>query len=85
MKKQYKSPELLVERFELTQHLASCGISLNAIEIACVLNSASATPEMKDLAIQGYFAEGCPRQPVIGPDNYASFCYVTASGLTFGS
>lgn len=85
MKKPYTSPVLLVERFELTQHIASCGIAINAIDVGCVLNSASATPEMKDLAIAGYFAEGCPRQPVIGPDQYATFCYVTATGLTFTS
>lgn len=85
MKKQYKSPELLVERFELTQHLANCGISINAAEIACVLGASGATPEMKDLAIQGYFSAGCPRVPIAGEGVYATFCYVTASGLAFGS
>lgn len=84
MKKMYRKPQLLVERFELTQHLASCAISINAVDIGCVLNSQQATFEMKDLAIQGYFAAGCPRQPVAGAP-YITFCYLTADGLAFGS
>lgn len=84
MKKTYRKPQLLVERFELTQHLASCAISINATDIGCVLTSRDATPEMKDLAIQGFFAEGCPRQPIAGAP-YITFCYLTADGLAFGS
>lgn len=84
MKKSYDKPRLLVERFELTQHLSSCGISLNSTDTACIINSPAATPEMKDLAIQGYFSAGCPRQPVVG-FVYDTFCYLTASGLAFGS
>lgn len=84
MKKSYQKPQLLVERFELTQHLSSCGISLNSTDIGCVIQSPAATPEMKDLAIQGYFADGCPRQPIGGME-YDTFCYLTASGLAFGS
>lgn len=84
MKKSYRKPLLLVERFELTQHLSSCGISLNHSDIGCVINSPAATPEMKDLAIQGFFAEGCPRRLIPGVE-YDTFCYLTASGLAFGS
>lgn len=84
MKKIYRKPQILVERFELTQNLANCAISINAQDIGCVLNSSQATPEMKDLAIQGYFAAGCIRQPVAGAP-YITFCYLTADGLAFGS
>lgn len=84
MKKIYRSPKLLVERFELTQHIANCAISINSMDIACVLNSSQATPEMKDLAIQGYFALDCIRQPIAGAP-YITFCYLTADGLAFGS
>lgn len=84
MKKTYHAPQLLVERFELTQHLANCAISINAQDIGCVMNSKDATSEMKDLAIQGYFALGCVRQPVAGAP-YITFCYLTADGLAFGS
>ena len=84
MKKAYRSPQILVERFELTQHLASCAISINAQDIGCVLGSSDATAEMKDLAIQGYFAMDCIRQPIAGAP-YITFCYLTADGLAFGS
>lgn len=85
MKKNYQAPKLLVECFSLTQHLASCGISINSTGISCVISSPAATNEMRDLAIQGYFADSCPRAPIAGPGEYDSFCYVTASGLAFGS
>ncbi len=84
MKKCYRKPQILVERFELTQHVANCAISINAQDIGCVLNSSQATPEMKDLAIQGYFSLGCFRQPIAGAP-YITFCYLTADGLAFGS
>lgn len=84
MKKTYRSPVILVERFELTQNLANCAISINAQDIGCVINSSEATPEMKDLAIQGYFAMNCIRQPIAGAP-YITFCYLTADGLAFGS
>lgn len=84
MKKTYRSPRILVERFELTQNLANCAISINALDIGCVLGSSDATPEMKDLAIQGYFAADCSRQPIAGAP-YITFCYLTADGLAFGS
>lgn len=84
MKKTYRSPVILVERFELTQNLANCAISINAQDIGCVINSPEATPEMKDLAIQGYFAMNCIRQPIAGAP-YITFCYLTADGLAFGS
>lgn len=87
MKRKYSAPDLLVERFELTQHLTNCGITIDSQDVACVISSPNATPEMKDLALYGYFAGNgsCMREPVPGDDRYISFCYVTASGIAFGS
>lgn len=87
MRKKYESPRVAVERFTLTQHLASCsGIRINSTGIECVLRDSDATPGMTDLAYRGYFMDttGCEERPV-GMDNYDGVCYNTSSNMAFTS
>lgn len=67
--KKYTKPVLIVERFELTQHIASCGtFKINLMGVQCVLNAKDIPSEMKDLAMVGFFTSdgGCPRQATDG-------------------
>ena len=70
MKKKYERPVIEMERFQLTQQISSCGaIRINLANAECVLESASATDEMKNLAHVGFFMDGCKLQATGMEDN----------------
>ncbi len=81
--KKYTKPMLAVERFELTQHIASCGsIKINSLGIDCILSASDAPSELKDLALVGFFMRdgGCPRQATDG-----AICINTSANMAFTS
>lgn len=83
MKKPYQKPQLLVECFELTSVIASCGTTqIHFVDQGCILSSPDATDQMKDLANFGFFAGGtCTSLP---PDDVA-YCYHTNVNMVFTS
>lgn len=83
-KKQYSKPVMLVERFELTQMLSSCGTLIGHNSNTCVLEDADATNRLKSFAFQGYFLGGCPEY-WYGDDNIDGICFHVSSNLMFTS
>lgn len=85
MRKKYQKPKILLEHFELTQQIASCGgIKINFNNAACVLNAPGATNQMKDLAMIGFFSgyeNGCA---MVASDGYA-VCFHTNVNMVFTS
>ena len=85
MKKPYGSPKIAIERFVLTQHLASCyGIKISLLDMGCVLNDPDAPPFMKDMAAFGVFMDGCAAPPT-GMDQEDGVCYNTSVLMAFSS
>ena len=88
MQKKSAKPAILVERFELSQSLASCsGIKISSLDADCVVNDPDSwsTP-MFDLALSGNFMPNtsCVLPPV---DNDADdgICYFTSVNMAFTS
>lgn len=77
MKKKYERPVIEMERFQLTQQISSCGaIRINLTDAQCVLESATATEEMKRLAHAGFFMDGCHLIPT-DMDDLDGICVMT--------
>ena len=75
---------MLVERFELTQMLSSCGILIGHSDSACVLNDADTPPRLKNFAMAGVFLGGCSYYWA-GDEVYDGICFHTYSNLMFSS
>lgn len=83
-KKQYTKPELLLERFALTQMLSTCGTLIGLNDSDCVLNDMHATPALKDFALDGWFLGGC-QEYWEGDDVFDGICFHVSSNLMFSS
>ena len=85
MKKQYKSPVIEIESFQITQQISSCGaMKINLTNAECVLASKTATEEMRRLALTGCFLDGCVL-PVHGMDVGDGYCVMTNVNVAFSS
>ena len=77
---------LAVERYELTQTVATCATKIGFLDSQCVENDPDATPQMKDFAHSGLFtAEGNCSQYALGMDGLDKFCYHTNINAAFNS
>lgn len=92
MKKIYTKPMLAVERYELTQTVATCtGMKIGFFDSQCVKNDPDAPDLMKDLAYSGFFASstvsakrGCDMVGT-GMEEYDGICYHTSVNAAFTS
>ena len=85
MKKPYISPTIEMESFMLNQQIASCPvIKISLTDSACVLNDPDSTHHMKNLAMAGFFFEGCIAPPE-GMSSEDGICYHTNMNLAFTS
>lgn len=85
MKKQYERPVIEMESFQITQQISSCGsMKINLTNGECVLKSNFATPEMRRLAIAGFFVDGCDLA-VTGMDVGDGYCVMTNVNVAFSS
>ena len=81
--KTYTKPIVLVERFSLSETLASCNTyRVNLKDAQCILDS-GCPDEWKVLAMTGYFMDGYCR-PGMQPDEGA-VCYITSANMAFTS
>lgn len=80
-------PLVAVERYELTQAIASCATKIGFLDSDCVKKDPDATPQMKDLAWTGWFHDGgCASDKVAtGTDPYDGMCYHTNANAAFNS
>lgn len=86
MKKEYVTPEIAIEHYEVTQAIASCATKIGFLSSECVKNDPDATNQMKNLAWSGFFtdADHCDDYPQ-GMDEYDSICYHTNASAAFSS
>lgn len=87
MKKQYVSPVITVEHYELTQTIAACTLKIGANGTsACVIADPDATNEMKSLAkYDGYFASCADSSLQVGDEIGDGICYHTNANAAFNS
>ena len=85
MKKVYKKPWVVLERFEISQRLSSCSLSIGFNDVACVLNDDDSTFMMKDLALRGFFnGDACLKHPD-GMEIDDGICYHISVNQAFSS
>lgn len=85
MKKPYITPTIEMESFMLNQQIASCPvIKISFMDKDCVLNDPDSTRQMKDMAMAGFFFDGCMAMPS-GMDSDDGICYHTNINLAFTS
>ena len=85
MKRNYVTPAIAVEHYNLTQSIAACNIKINSLDEACVLNDSDSTEQMRALAYSNMlFADLCAKQAQ-GMDGEDGICYHTNISSTFVS
>ena len=85
MKRTYQKPELFAERFELTQTLSSCNVLIGFHDQKCVLGDVDSTPNMKMVAVRGYFAEMACEFTMTDKDSTDGLCYHISVNMVFSS
>lgn len=80
--KKYEKPAVLVERFSLSETLASCNTyRVNFKSDQCILDS-DCPKEWKELAMNFYFMDGY----CVGPQpDEGAVCYITSANMAFTS
>ena len=86
LKKVYEKPMMAVERYSLTQTIATCAQKIGFVNSQCVINDEDATREMKSMAVNNWFIQegGCKMYP-IGMDDEDGICYHTNANAFFTS
>lgn len=87
MKRNYVTPVIAVEHYNLTQSIAACITKINIMTRDCVLNDSDATRGMQDLARDwGYFMDttGCG-ELAFGMSDQDGTCYHTNANAAFTS
>ncbi len=85
MKRTYVKPELLVERFALTQTLSNCSVLIGFHDQKCVLGDVDSTAGMKMIAVRGYFAPDACERMVTDADATDGMCYHISVNMVFSS
>lgn len=86
MKIPYEKPAIAIERYELTQAIASCAVKIGFSTSDCVKNDPDAPPAMRDFAKQGFFVDTINCVKVAESYSYEDgICYHTSASLTFNS
>lgn len=85
MKIPYEKPMMAIERYELTQTIASCATKIGFLDSDCVKNDPDATNQMKDLAWSGFFTDGNCDAFAQDMDGFDSICYHTNASAAFSS
>lgn len=86
MKRNYVTPMIAVEHYDLTQSIAACVVKINIKSSDCVLNDPDGEGHMADMAEIGWFAAGhCIDEWTIDMDSNNGVCYHTNTNQTFAS
>lgn len=87
MKKIYTTPMIAIERYELTQSIATCITKIGFISSECVQKDPDAPDEMKDYAWDGYFVDTTVCDNFISEDmdGADTICYHTSANAAFNS
>ena len=85
MKMPYEKPMMAIERYELTQSIATCELKIGFWDSQCVMKDPDATNSLKSLAYAGTFIEGYCNEPYTDGDNTDGLCYHTNVTIAFNS
>ena len=85
MKKVYTTPTVVIERYELTQTIASCATKIGFVSSECVLKDKDSTDTMESMALYGWFTNGACDYAVSGTDGEDGLCYHTSANASFNS
>lgn len=88
MKRNYVTPVIVMETFNVTQSIAACGTKFNFLNRECVLKDSDATKNMMSFAYWGYFMENhCDNSyfEVGTGEQEDGFCYHTNANAAFNS
>ena len=84
MKMPYEKPMMAIERYELTQSIASCDLKIGYSDSQCVIKDAEATNGMKQLAYSDqWFSDGCTNQVTFDMVDENGTCYHTNANAAF--
>ena len=90
MKKNYQSPKVIMELFDVTNQTGSCSaIQISSTDAMCVIRDPDSTPGMVDFAFYGGFLteQSCQIPvPDLDPENGGDgLCYHTSVAMAFTS
>lgn len=86
MKLIYEKPMMAVERYELTQSIATCVTKIGLLNSECVIKDPDAPGPMKDYAeYYGYFISGACDLSGEALGEYNGICYHTTANAAFSS
>lgn len=81
---QYEKPLMRIDRYELTQSIAACGIKIGYSDSQCVINDPDSPEEQIYMAYDNWFSTGCTFKPTAGEEN-DGVCYHTNANAMFNS
>ena len=84
-KRTYTKPLLYMECFTPTQALSSCAVMIGFQDPVCVFLDTDSTPDLKDLAMAGYFADNNCSKFINGSEREDQLCYHTSTNMIFSS
>lgn len=85
MKRNYVTPAIAVEYYNLTQSIAACVTKINSLSAECVLKDTDAPQTMKDLAEHAnLFTDGYCTELAFGMES-EGICYHTSANAAFTS
>lgn len=88
MKLKYEKPLIAVEKYALSQAIASCPTQVGYNNHECIAADEDVPPAMRDFASMGVFGEGrcIPGMEAFGGDDiYDGVCYHTNTNALFNS
>lgn len=84
MKRNYVTPVIAVEYYNLTQSIAACEKRIGWRDTDCVLNDGDSTQQMIDLCALNVYLEGCTLN-IKGMSEFDGACYHTNANAAFTS
>lgn len=80
MRREYEKPQIMVEKFSLTEAVASCDVSVNlTTDGGCSKNDGGV--DNWAASFPGIFSGGCANSPD-ADTSYGEYCYFTSSGTS---
>lgn len=84
MKMPYEKPMMAIERYELTQSIATCELKIGFWDSQCIIKDPDAPLDLKDVAFEGYFVQDACGM-YLSPEQENSLCYHTSVTMAFNS
>lgn len=76
---------IAVEQYVLSQTIADCSLKIGSNSSECVLKDIDSTPQMKNMAYEGWFMDGACGETIIDGATGDGICYHTNVNTAFSS